>query len=252
MSVFLIFAFLFYIGSITGWCIEVLFRKFFSGSNPEHRWINPGFLTGPYLPLYGSGVVILYSIAAFEQHLNIADPVVTKIVLFLLMAVCMTAIEYIAGVMCIKLAHVRLWDYSNNWGNFQGIICPLFSLFWAILGGVYYFLIHPHILDALNWLSLNLAFSFFIGMFYGVFIIDLIHATNILITISRIASEKQIIIHYEELRERIHQYNVSRVIRARFLFSMHSDISLKEHIIAYCETHKPLTAIKKAVKNRKL
>ena len=56
MSDLLVFAFLFFIGSCLGWGIEVVFRKFFSHSNPQHKWINPGFLAGPYLPLYGFGL----------------------------------------------------------------------------------------------------------------------------------------------------------------------------------------------------
>lgn len=53
MSLFLTIAFLFFIGSMAGWGIEVVFRRFFSSANPERKWINPGFLSGPYLPLYG-------------------------------------------------------------------------------------------------------------------------------------------------------------------------------------------------------
>ena len=60
MSDLLVFAFLFFIGSCLGWGIEVIFRKFFSHSNPQHKWINPGFLTGPYLPLYGFGLWGMY------------------------------------------------------------------------------------------------------------------------------------------------------------------------------------------------
>ena len=56
MSVFLTLAYLFFIGSVFGWVLELFFRKFFSSSNPEHKWINPGFCTGPYLPIYGCGL----------------------------------------------------------------------------------------------------------------------------------------------------------------------------------------------------
>ena len=56
MNQVLIFAFLFFIGSCLGWCMEVFFRRFFSRANPERKWINPGFLAGPYLPLYGFGL----------------------------------------------------------------------------------------------------------------------------------------------------------------------------------------------------
>lgn len=93
-----------------------------------------------------------------ETYSIIENAVLNKVVLFSVMAVSMTLIELIAGLWCLKITKVRLWDYSNEWGNYEGVICPKFSLFWAILGAAYYFLIHPHILFALNWLSQNLAF----------------------------------------------------------------------------------------------
>lgn len=55
MSLFLTLAFLFSIGAVFGWGLEVLYRRFLSPANPERRWIDPGFCTGPWLPLYGSG-----------------------------------------------------------------------------------------------------------------------------------------------------------------------------------------------------
>ena len=42
MNLFLTIAFLFFIGSMAGWVIEVVFRRFFSSANPERKWINPG------------------------------------------------------------------------------------------------------------------------------------------------------------------------------------------------------------------
>ena len=248
MPAFLILAFLFFLGSLVGWGIEVLFRKFFSEGNPTHKWVNPGFLTGPYLPLYGSGTVILYLIASIESSIKVANPIIAKLLLFLAMAVMMTLIEYIAGIGLLKLAHLRLWDYSNRRGNIRGLICPLFSLFWAILGAMYYFLIHPHILNALAWLSNNLAFSFFVGLFYGVFIIDLAQTTHLVVTMRRFAAEKQIVIRYEELKDRIREHNASNVIRARFLFSFASDLPLSRHLADYYEdSQRRLDRIRSAV-----
>lgn len=28
---------------------------------------------------------------------------------------------------------IRMWDYSGQWLNYKGLICPLFSLFWLFL-----------------------------------------------------------------------------------------------------------------------
>ena len=112
MSWFLELAFIFFIGSVAGWILEVFFRRF-TTSNVERKWINPGFCTGPYLPLYGWGLCTLYMLAELEKYsLN-------KVWLFIIMAVCMTVIEYIAGIISLKIGKVRLWDYTEEWGNIQ-------------------------------------------------------------------------------------------------------------------------------------
>ena len=128
-------------GCLLGWCLEVVYRRFFSKNNPERKWINPGFCSGPSLPIYGSGVTILYLLARLEKYMNFASPALQKALLFVVMAVCMTAVEYLAGFISLKYYNMRLWDYSKEWGNIQGIICPRFSLVWAVLGAIYYFLI---------------------------------------------------------------------------------------------------------------
>lgn len=238
INVFLMLAFLFFMGSLLGWGLEVLFRKFFSGSNPEHRWINPGFLTGPYLPLYGFGLTLLFLIASCEKYDLIADPVWNKIVLFAAMTLGMTVIEYIAGIIFIKGMNVKLWDYTGMWGNIQGVVCPLFSAFWAVLGAVYYFLIHPHILTALQWLSQNLAFSFVIGFFYGVFLIDVVNSTSLLVKIKRFADEKQIIIRYEELKEHMREAAFARTAKLGFFFSMRSQLMTGYRLSEYFDKRK--------------
>ena len=47
MKEWLILAFIFFIGSLAGWLLELIFRRFFSKANPTRKWINPGFLVGP-------------------------------------------------------------------------------------------------------------------------------------------------------------------------------------------------------------
>lgn len=233
MNVLLILAFLFFVGSTVGWVMELVFRKYFSDANPEHKWINPGFCTGPYLPIYGFGLCVLYLLASMEQRFGL-----NKAVLFLLMAVSMTVIEYIAGILCLKRAKVRLWDYSNEWGNVQGIICPKFSLFWAILGAVYYFLIHPFILDALNWLSRNLAFSFFIGMFFGVFLVDYVHSAQLVAKIKTYAEDNHVVIRYEALKVQIRRTHELNRQKYHFFRPLHSEIPLREHLKELINQHK--------------
>lgn len=233
MSVFLILAFLFSMGSMIGWGIEVIFRRFFSAKH----WVNPGFLTGPYLPLYGSSLCVLYSLAQLESILPIASSWIRKLFLFLLMAIVITGLEYIAGLIFIRGMKIKLWDYTDRWGNIKGIICPLFSFFWILLSAIYYFFVHPYILSALQWLSENLAFSFGIGFFYGIFILDFAYATQILVKIRAFAAEKDIIVRLEELKEDIRTAHDHR--KHHFFGTTHRLMSMREYLETYQKKHFP-------------
>ena len=223
MSIFLVLAFLFFIGSMLGWCIEFFYRHF---ASKDKIWVNPGFLLGPYLPLYGFGLCILYLMALID---------INKILLFIMMAILMTIIEYIAGVIFIRGMKVMLWDYSKEKFNFQGIICPKFSFYWALLGAAYYFLIHPHILNALEWLSGNLAFSFVIGLFFGVFFVDFGYSINILSKIRKFAVENDILMKYELLKRQIRANNLERREKIRFLMPFKSEVPFADHLRRYID-----------------
>ncbi|MBQ8514821.1 MAG: putative ABC transporter permease [Ruminococcus sp.] len=228
MSILLILAFLFAVGSLIGWGIEVLFRH-----SVTKKWLNPGFLIGPYLPIYGFSLCVLYLLTMIEPYLSMDNIVLRKALLFLMMAVVITGIEYTAGLIFIKGMKIKLWDYSNECGNIQGIICPKFSFFWLVLSAVYYFLVHPHILDMLQWLASNLAFSFCIGFFFGVFVLDLAYSFRIVYRIRRFAAEHQIVVRLEELKADIQNSKKNRGEGHRFLFSLRSGQPLKEHLEQY-------------------
>ena len=227
MGILLTLAYLFFIGSILGWVLELLFRNL---THPHKTWINPGFCTGPYLPIYGFGLCVLYLLASLEQYEMIENPFWNKVVLFSAMAVGMTVIEYAAGVFCLKFLKVRLWDYSDLWGNIQGIICPLFSFFWAILGAMYYFLVHPHILEGLEWLSRNLAFSFFIGMFFGVFLIDVAHSSQLIVKLKRFAEDNTVVLRYEGIKAHIRNDLERSSAKYRFFAPFHSERPLSQSL----------------------
>lgn len=227
MSIFLTLAYLFFIGSVLGWVLELLYRNI--TQRPE-KLVNPGFCTGPYLPIYGFGLCVLYLLASLEKFNLLSSPFWNKVMLFVSMAIGMTLIEYIAGVFCLKFLKVRLWDYSDLWGNIQGIICPLFSFFWAILGALYYFLIHPYILDGLNWLANNLAFSFFIGMFFGIFIIDVVHSAQLVVKLKAFAEDNDVIVKFEALKAHIRTARMETSQKYHFFRPFRAERPLGEYL----------------------
>lgn len=203
MNVALILAFLFFVGSMIGWCIELIYRRFFSKANPERRWINPGFCTGPWIPLYGCGLCILFVMAYEGAQYGLDATPAARVGLFAIMAIILTIIEYFAGLIGLKYMNMRLWDYRNEWGNIQGLVCPKFTAFWWALSAFYYFVVHDRVIDSLFWLADHLSFSFFIGMFWGVFIIDASYSSGMAWKISTFAKENDIVVIHEQLKETI-------------------------------------------------
>lgn len=188
------YLFIFLIGAVLGWLLEVVYRRYFGGAR---RWSNPGFLSGPYLPLYGSGVVILYIVS--EQPIELW----VKILIF---AVVTTLIEYITGIFFLKFYNTRLWDYSHEKFNIQGIITPKYTVFWTILSLVFYFVLYPYFFQRVEFIYENLELSLFIGVFYGIVIVDMIQSFNLLNRIKKMAaavSDSKIAINYDRLKEEI-------------------------------------------------
>ena len=82
-------------------------------------------MRGPFLPLYGSGAIMM---------LLVSKPFQDNIVLvYIAGCIGVTALEYVTGVVMEALFKVRYWDYSNQPFNFQGHICLSSSLAWGFL-----------------------------------------------------------------------------------------------------------------------
>ena len=144
MSLFLAFCFLFFIGSLVGWVLELLYAKL-----TMKKIINPGFFVGPWVPIYGFGLCLLTLIYYLFNKYNL--PAYLSIIT---MTISMVLIELIGGLMFINTPK-KLWDYSNEWGNYKGVICPLYSLIWALVSVLYYFLLGDKILKIINYITIH-------------------------------------------------------------------------------------------------
>lgn len=224
MNLFLNFIFIFYIGSTFGWILELFFRRIVHG-----KWVNPGFLIGPYLPIYGFGLCGLTGIYLLFSKISMSS-----FIIILLMGVMMTLIEFIGGLTFVNKP-VKLWDYSDRWGNYKGIICPLFSLIWTVIGAFYYYFVAGFILEKLEWFNNNLSFSFILGFFCGILIIDYFYSTKLLTKVRNYAKENNVEVKYEELKCQIRDIQEREKQKYSFLFAFKPSMDLKKYISEYEE-----------------
>lgn len=223
MHILVKYLFLFLSGAALGWGLEVIYRRFFGLTK---KWMNPGFLSGPYLPLYGCGVSILYFISDLNINIWI------KILLFCFST---TFIEFMTGLFFIKVYKTKLWDYSHLKFNFKGIIHPLYSFFWTILSLIFYFALYPYFYNKIGFLYEHLEFSLFIGFIFGIIFLDTLRSFNVLVTIKKTIEsleDKSIFINYENLKLTIKERLSNHKFKKPSYFSpFKGDFKLKEHIL---------------------
>ena len=117
---------------VFGWCFESAYVSLVS-----RRPVNRGFLKGPWLPLYGSGaVVVLWLTLPFRTH---------QFMVYLVGALGATALEYGTGEAMVRLFKVRYWDYSNQKFQYKGHICLSSSVVWGFLSLLMVYVVHERV-----------------------------------------------------------------------------------------------------------
>ncbi len=216
---------LFLLGSMLGYVVEVFFRKFFT----VKKWVNPGFMKGPWLPMYGFGLVFMFFLLmliynVFPESVVLYNPTGDMfsrsvksmptwfdLIPIMMLTALMILLEFVAGIIFVKGFKVRLWDYSNMKGNIMGVICPVFNFLWFSVAVIYYYLINPFVYMGFNGVYLYLFGSdasvahfgtiFFMGLIYGIFIVDLVKSIGLFSKVEKLAKSSGIIEKYEKLRE---------------------------------------------------
>lgn len=128
------FILLFGVYSFLGWVLEFAYR-----SIRQRRFANPGFLQGPFVPLYGFGAAF----AAGVDMLLPADCTALRLAAFFLF---LSALEYAAGWLMERIFNVKLWDYSDTRFHLHGRVSLTFSLAWTTLAWAFVAVIHPFFL----------------------------------------------------------------------------------------------------------
>lgn len=218
MENFAAISMIFIIGGALGYVLELFYRRIRHG-----RWINPGFLAGPFLPLYGVGTLLLFGLCTLGEA-RFADGAAGKLLLLLLIAVAMTLAELVTGLLFTEGMHVRLWDYRDRWGNFRGIICPPVLSDLGGVGALYEFVLHPYLRIAVDWLRDNPYDTFVVGVFFGIFLVDLCYSFRVITRLRALAKQNRLIIGMEALKVRLRARVSTRrkERRAPFLFPFRS------------------------------
>ena len=161
-----IYFLLFLIYSFLGWCIEMVGNLI-----QRHKFVNRGFLLGPYCSIYGCGAILITVLLKYF---------IDNLVLLFIMAILLCGIlEYITSFIMEKIFHLRWWDYSDKKININGRVCLNTIIPFGILGMIIMYWTNPFFIDKLNMLSsksLNIVF----------YILLIIYITDTIISLTTI------------------------------------------------------------------
>lgn len=112
--------FFFYFYCFFGWVFESTYV-----SLRKKRFVNRGFMRGPFLPIYGSGGIMMLVVSMpFQDNLFLT---------YIAGCIGATALEFVTGMTMEALFKVRYWDYSDQKLNYKGHICLSSTLVWGLL-----------------------------------------------------------------------------------------------------------------------
>lgn len=175
---------IFMIYAVIGWCTEVSYAALDTG-----KFVNRGFLNGPYCPIYGCGVLLVVVILTpLKENL---------LILYFGSVILTSVIEFLTGYLLEKVFHNKWWDYSDKPYNIKGYICLKFSLFWGFACTFIMLIIHPIIYGVIQIVP------YILGL-VALCIILLFFAIDCGITVATILKFNQRLKMMNEIAQKIH------------------------------------------------
>lgn len=151
---------LFFTYSFAGWLMESV-----GGILNVKKFVNRGFLIGPYCPVYGLGVVLItFLLGNYTNDIP---------VLFILSTLICGSLEYFTSYIMEKLFNARWWDYHNKKFNINGRICLETLIPFGIMGSLLLCVINPFFINLYSKLP-DLVRHIIVGILAVCFIIDFI------------------------------------------------------------------------------
>ncbi len=162
---------LFFIYSFLGWCLEVCW-----GLIILKKFVNRGFLMGPFCPIYGFAVSIITFITK-----NIENVFCVFFIVFAISAI----VEYLTSFYMEKIFSARWWDYSNYKFNLNGRICLETLLPFALIGSLCVKFINPTLVYILSKVSQGKVYT-------AVFVFSVVMLSDFLLSSSLISNLKEL------------------------------------------------------------
>ena len=173
-----------------GWCMEVGCKYVQFG-----KFINRGFLIGPYCPIYGWGAIAITILLKRYTY----DP----LVLFIMSTLVCSIIEYFTSYFMEKKYHARWWDYSSKKFNINGRICLETLIPFGILGLFIMYVTNPMLFKIYQSMSEIVVHIISITLFI-IFIVDNIISSNIISSVN-VEGSKLVKDNTEEITEKVKQ-----------------------------------------------
>lgn len=166
----LFFLFAFY--SVIGWALEVIYSAI-----QDHKFVNRGFLIGPYCPIYGFGCTM---ITVFLWN-NTQD----FVGLFLKSVFICSVLEYATSYFMEKIFKYRWWDYSNKKYNINGRICLETMIPFGLGACLIVKVINPFLFKLFSLMSDTFSIVLFILLF-TIIIVDTLFSNIFVYKISKV------------------------------------------------------------------
>ena len=112
------------------------------------KFINRGFLIGPYCPIYGWGCILI--IILLNKYTD--DP----LVLFIMAIVICSILEYFTSYFMEKLFKARWWDYSRRIFIINGRICLETMIPFGLLGCLIMYFVNPFFVSIYSKIPSNI------------------------------------------------------------------------------------------------
>ena len=210
--IFLEYFIMFLMYSIVGWGIEVILTLI-----NEKKFVDRGFLLGPYCPIYGYGMLLIVFL--------LKDYTENALVLFILSMVICLLLEYMVSYFMELLFKARWWDYSDKKYNINGRICLEYGFLFGIGGTLIMYVVHPFILSVIN--NFSRLCILIIGITLLVlFIIDNVVSFNVIFKIKGF-DFKDCVDNTEEISDLVKEYLIEHSRLTKRLAKAFPDVRVR-------------------------